>query len=110
MRSKKDDWLGKLAANIVPLGEGPYYAINCSPHSKGFPPTSLTLGGMLVDERSGQVRGADRPVIEGLYAAGRAAVGMPSNFNVSGLSIADCVFSGRRAGRSAAEAAGARGG
>lgn len=110
VRSKKDDWLGKLAANIVPLGEGPYYAINCSPHSKGFPPTSLTLGGMLVDERSGQVRGADRPVIEGLYAAGRAAVGMPSNFNVSGLSIADCVFSGRRAGRSAAEAAGARGG
>ena len=108
VRSKRDDWLGKLAANIVALGGGPYYAIDCSPHCKGFPPTSLTLGGMLVDETSGQVRGTSRPVIDGLYAAGRAAVGLPSNFNVSGLSLADCVFSGRRAGRSAAEAAGTR--
>ncbi|MCC7040350.1 MAG: FAD-binding protein [Burkholderiales bacterium] len=96
------DWLGKLAPNIVALGPGPYYAINCSPESKGFPPLSLTLGGLIVDERSGQVRGVERAVIEGLYAAGRVAVGMPSNFLVSGLSLADCVFSGRRAGRSAA--------
>lgn len=33
-----------------------------------------------------------------LYAAGRAAVGICSNSYVSGLSLADCVFSGRRAG------------
>lgn len=108
VRGSAADWLGKLAANSTPLGPGPYYAINCSPHSKGFPPTSLTLGGLLVDETSGQVRGTAQPAIKGLYAAGRAAVGMPSNFNVSGLSIADCVFSGRRAGRAAAEAAGRR--
>ena len=98
----REDWLGKLAPSVVPLGSGPYYAINCSPESKGFPPLSLTLGGLLVDERTGQVRGAERPMIEGLYAAGRVAVGMPSNFLVSGLSLADCVFSGRRAGRTAA--------
>jgi 3-oxo-5alpha-steroid 4-dehydrogenase len=41
----------------------------------------------------------------GLYAAGRTAVGICSNSYVSGLSLADCVFSGRRAGRSAASAA-----
>ncbi len=102
VRERREDWLGKLAPNTALLGQGPYYAINCSPHSKGFPPLSLTLGGLLVDERSGQVRGKERPAIEGLYAAGRVAVGMPSNFLVSGLSLADCVFSGRRAGRSAA--------
>lgn len=104
VQSGRTDWLGKLAPNTVPLGQGPYYAINCSPHSKGFPPTSLTLGGLVVDENNGQVRRADGPPIGGLYAAGRVAVGMPSNFNVSGLSLADCVFSGRRAGRAAAEA------
>ncbi len=40
-----------------------------------------------------------------LYAAGRTAVGICSNSYVSGLSLADCVFSGRRAGRHAAAAA-----
>lgn len=100
--SGQEDWLGKLAPNTTVLGKGPYYAINCSPYSKGFPPTSLTLGGLLVDETSGQVLRAGEGVIDGLYAAGRVAVGLPSNFNVSGLSLADCVFSGRRAGRSAA--------
>ena len=38
--------------------------------------------------------------INGLYAAGRSAVGVCSNIYVSGLSIADCVFSGRRVGSS----------
>ena len=38
-------------------------------------------------------------------AAGRTAVGICSNLYVSGLSVADCIFSGRRAGRSAAGAA-----
>ena len=41
----------------------------------------------------------------GLYAAGRSAVGLCSRSYVSGLSLADCVFSGRRAGRHAAAAA-----
>jgi 3-oxo-5alpha-steroid 4-dehydrogenase len=40
-----------------------------------------------------------------LYAAGRSAVGLCSRSYVSGLSLADCVFSGRRAGRHAAAAA-----
>lgn len=47
-------------------------------------------------------------VLPGLYAAGRNAVGICSNSYVSGLSLADCVFSGRRAGRHAATRTGAR--
>ena len=44
----------------------------------------------------------DGGTIAGLYAAGRSAVGICSNSYVSGLSIADCIFSGRRAGGDAA--------
>ena len=38
----------------------------------------------------------------GLYAAGRTALGIPSHLYISGLSLADCVFSGRRAGAAVA--------
>ena len=64
----------------------------------------LTLGGLVVAEDTGQVRRADGTLIPGLFAAGRTAVGLCSHSYVSGLSLADCVFSGRRAGRSAAAA------
>jgi 3-oxo-5alpha-steroid 4-dehydrogenase len=56
----------------------------------------------VVDECTGQVRNADGCGIAGLYAAGRTAVGVSSGLYVSGLSIADGVFSGRRAGLHAA--------
>ncbi len=62
----------------------------------------LTLGGLAVAEDTGQVRRADGTLVPGLYAAGRSAAGLCSRSYVSGLSLADCVFSGRRAGRHAA--------
>jgi 3-oxo-5alpha-steroid 4-dehydrogenase len=65
---------------------------------------ALTLGGLKVDENSGQVLDANAIPVKGLYAAGRTAVGIPSNLYISGLSLADCVFSGRRAGAAAAQA------
>jgi 3-oxo-5alpha-steroid 4-dehydrogenase len=68
----------------------------------------LTLGGLVVDAGTGHVLDADGAAIAGLYAAGRSAVGLCSRSYVSGLSIADCVFSGRRAGRHAAAAEQAR--
>jgi len=52
--------------------------------------------------RSGQVLRPDGRPGGGLYAAGRTAAGLCSRSYVSGLSLADCVFSGRRAGRHAA--------
>jgi 3-oxo-5alpha-steroid 4-dehydrogenase len=60
----------------------------------------LTLGGLVVDEGTGAVRRQDGSAVAGLFAAGRSAVGICSRSYVSGLSLADCVFSGRRAGRS----------
>lgn len=99
------DPLGKATQYLRPLGEGPFFAIDIGSHCRVNPTTGFSLGGLLVSEETGQVMGAEGPVA-GLYAAGRAAYGIPSNFYVSGLSIADCVFSGRRAGRSIAASAG----
>ena len=46
---------------------------------------------------------AQGQAIPGLYAAGRTAIGIASNRYVSGLSLADCLWSGRRAGSTAAQ-------
>jgi len=56
--------------------------------------------------KSGEVKREDGSTIEGLYAAGRNAVYLPSRGYVSGLAIADCVFSTKRddARRAAAHA------
>lgn len=86
-----------------PMSRGPFYSINISAGSSIFYPIpGLTLGGLVVDERTGEVKHRDGGVISGLYAAGRNAVGICANSYVSGLSIADCIFSGRRAGAHAA--------
>ncbi|BBZ01832.1 pyridine nucleotide-disulfide oxidoreductase [Mycolicibacterium chitae] len=89
-----------------PMTDGPFYSINISADSSMFYPIpGLTLGGLVVDETSGAVTHRDGGAIPGLYAAGRNAVGICSNSYVSGLSISDCVFSGRRAGAHAAQTA-----
>lgn len=86
-----------------PMVSGPFYSINISAGSSMFYPIpGLTLGGLVVKEQTGEVVHRDGGTIPGLYAAGRNAVGICSNSYVSGLSIADCVFSGRRAGNHAA--------
>ncbi|MEB3030615.1 FAD-binding protein [[Mycobacterium] nativiensis] len=69
-----------------------------------LPTPMLTLGGVRVCEDTGAVLDADGAPIPGLYSAGRTAIGIASRSYVSGLSIADCVFAGRRAGASAAGA------
>jgi 3-oxo-5alpha-steroid 4-dehydrogenase len=100
------DPLGKTTEHFVPQDRPPFYALDCSLDWRhGIPCTAMTLGGLSVNEGSGQVVRTDGSVIEGLYAAGRNAVGICSESYVSGLSIADAVFSGRRAGRHAALAA-----
>jgi 3-oxo-5alpha-steroid 4-dehydrogenase len=99
---KTSDRFGKDSEKMHAMREGPYFAINAGIKSKRFPCATLTLGGLVVDEGTGQVRSEDGGVIPGLYAAGRNAVGVCSRQYVSGLSIADCVYSGRRAGGAAA--------
>ena len=99
---KAVDRFGKDPEKMFAMRNGPYFAINAGIRSKRFPCPTLTLGGLVVDESTGQVKGEDGGVIPGLYAAGRNAVGVCSRQYVSGLSIADCVYSGRRAGGAAA--------
>jgi 3-oxo-5alpha-steroid 4-dehydrogenase len=96
------DGMHKAPAYLRPFGKGPYYALDISIGSKRFPCPTIPMGGLVVDEGTGGVLRTDGTTIAGLYAAGRAAVGIPSGFYVSGTSIADCVFSGRRAGFHAA--------
>jgi 3-oxo-5alpha-steroid 4-dehydrogenase len=97
-----DDPLGKSRDLLHPLEAPPFYALDISVDKRVFPCAALTLGGLCVDETDGAVRTAGGGIIPGLYAAGRAAVGIASNHYVSGLALADCIWSGRRAGRSAA--------
>ncbi|CCF61308.1 Fumarate reductase/succinate dehydrogenase flavoprotein-like protein [Nocardia cyriacigeorgica GUH-2] len=97
------DPVGKPAEYTTPLRTGPFWLLNVSIRPSVINPCPmLTLGGVVVDEETGAVRSTDGTDIPGLYAAGRTAVGICSDSYVSGLSLADCVFSGRRAGRSAA--------
>jgi 3-oxo-5alpha-steroid 4-dehydrogenase len=97
------DPAGKPASLVRAQDRPPYSLVDCSVRPRlAYPAPMLTLGGLVVAEETGQVRRADGSAVAGLYAAGRTAVGICSHSYVSGLSLADCVFSGRRAGRHAA--------
>jgi 3-oxo-5alpha-steroid 4-dehydrogenase len=99
----REDPAGKTPSMCRPLRRGPYYGLDISvrPSLAYFVP-GMTLGGLRVDGASGQVLNEAGSPIRGLYAAGRTAVGICANSYVSGLSLADCVFSGIRAGEHAA--------
>lgn len=96
------DPMGKAPANCQALTTGPFYAMNISSDNPLNPIGAITLGGLDVDETNGAVRATAGDVIPGLYAAGRAAVGICSANYISGLSLGDCVFSGLRAAESIA--------
>jgi len=98
-RGKQSDPLQKSPEFIAELGEGPYYALDIGKHSKTLPLSVLTFGGLSVDEQSRRVQREDGSLVEGLYAIGRCAASLPSNHYMSGFSIADCVFTGRKAAR-----------
>ena len=97
-RSQSPCEYGKAPSDVKELN-GPFHIMDISIDSKLAPLTTLTLGGLMVNEETGEVLNQDNEEIIGLYAAGRTAVGICSNIYVSGLSIADCIFSGRRVGQ-----------
>jgi len=92
------DEFGKTTADCAAIIEPPFMAIDVGLAARLLPCPTLTLGGLVVDEDSGVVLRPDGSAVAGLYAAGRTAIGVSSGMYVSGLSIADGVFSGRRAG------------
>lgn len=86
-----------------PIEEAPFRAIDISiRNSPAFPAPGMTLGGLSVDEETGAVLREDDTPVPGLYAAGRTAVGVCTNGYLSGMALADGIFSGRRAGAVAA--------
>lgn len=97
------DEFGKRPSSLHELSGKRYYAVNLSLKNQLSPSPVFSLGGLTVEENDGAVTREDGSRVEGLYAVGRNAIGLPSETYVSGLAIADCIFSGRRAGRAAAQ-------
>lgn len=101
-RGQSADAFQKRAEDMAELSKGPFYAIDASVSSKLMPLACITLGGLGVNEATGGVLNMNGETIPGLFAAGRNAVGVCSHLYVSGLSYADCIYSGRRAARAMA--------
>ena len=99
-RGQLADPYEKTQDDISEINPAKIIAIEISLSAKLFPCPTLTLGGLKVDEATGCVLNDKGGAIDGLYAAGRKAIGVASWNYVSGLSIADCVYSGRRAAQS----------
>lgn len=101
-RGEAEDPHSKTQEDCAEIKGGPYIGINIGLGASLFPCPTLTLGGLKVDETTGAVLGQNSKPIPGLYAAGRNAIGVASWNYISGLSIADGIYSGRRAGRALA--------
>jgi 3-oxo-5alpha-steroid 4-dehydrogenase len=96
-----DPMFGKNANWLRPLQGPPYTAWDLSVTQAFFP--AHTFGG-LHTSIDGEVLSSFGEAIPGLYAAGRTTAGIPTApYIASGLSVGDCTFFGRRAGRAAAQ-------
>jgi succinate dehydrogenase/fumarate reductase flavoprotein subunit len=101
-RNGEDPAFHKDQSWLRPLEQPPFAALACHLDQAFYP--FFTLGGLHV-RPTGEVRTPQGEVIPGLYAAGRAACGLPrwGKGYSSGMSLGDCTFFGRMAGRAAAE-------
>ncbi|MCE2390188.1 MAG: FAD-dependent oxidoreductase [Proteobacteria bacterium] len=97
----EDPLFHKTAEWLKPLDRPPFAALACHLGEAFYP--YFTLGG-LSTLPTGQVLTADRETVPGLYAAGRTCCGLPRSAEgySSGMSLGDCTFFGRLAGRTAA--------
>ena len=100
-RQGRDPLFGKRPPILTPLDQGPFVALELNFQTSYF--SFFTLGGLRTST-DGEVLGRDGAAIPGLYAAGRCTSGLPAwgHGYSSGLSLADCTFFGRQAGRRAA--------
>ncbi|MFX0575622.1 FAD-dependent oxidoreductase [Nocardia nepalensis] len=92
----KDPLLGKKPEWVKPIGT-PLAAFDMRGFTAGF-----TLGGLRTDLDSRVLHVSGEP-IPGLFAAGRCTSGLCAGGYVSGASLGDGSFYGRRAGRAAAK-------
>ena len=92
-----DEEFGRDTATMLPIQNGPFYAMQCRKAILG------TFGGLNTNI-TGEVVTADEEAIPGLYAAGEVANGefFPKKYPSSGLALGEAVLFGREAGASAA--------
>ncbi|MBS1847049.1 MAG: FAD-dependent oxidoreductase [Actinobacteria bacterium] len=93
-----DSEFHKLPELVRPL-VGPVGAVDLRVESAYY--ASFTLGGVVTDV-DGRATRSDGTAIDGLFAVGRTAAGIPARGYVSGISLGDGTFFGRCAGRTAA--------
>lgn len=100
-REGRDPLFGKRAPILKALDQGPFIALELNFDSSYF--SFFTLGGLRTSTKAEVLDRAGHPV-PGLYAAGRCTSGLPAwgHGYSSGMSLADCTFFGRQAGRTAA--------
>jgi 3-oxo-5alpha-steroid 4-dehydrogenase len=97
-RRGEDPDFHKAAEWITPL-EPPYGVVDLRVEKSFYAP--FTLGGLATDADSRVLDDAGMP-IPGLFAAGRTTAGIATGGYVSGISLGDGTFFGRRAGAVAA--------
>ncbi len=96
-----DPLFDKRAPILTPLDQGPFIALELNFQTSYF--SFFTLGGLHTSARAEVLDRAGTP-IAGLFAAGRCTSGLPAwgHGYSSGMSLADCTFFGRQAGKKAA--------
>jgi succinate dehydrogenase/fumarate reductase flavoprotein subunit len=99
----EDPVFHKTPKYLKPLDEEPFAALACHIGETFYP--YFTLGG-LHTQPTGEVLTPERQPIPGLFAAGRSCCGLPrwAEGYSSGMSLGDCTFFGRLAGKTAAAA------
>lgn len=97
----RDPLFDKQPPILVPLDQSPFVALECNFETSYF--SFFTLGGLKTTTK-GEVLTRGGVPIAGLYAAGRCTSGLPAwgHGYSSGMSLADCTFFGRQAGRAVA--------
>jgi 3-oxo-5alpha-steroid 4-dehydrogenase len=95
----RDPLFAKSSQFLQPLTESPFAAIDCSTGKVTW--ATFTLGGVRTAP-TGAVLTPEGEPIPGLYAAGRTTSGIAAEGYVSGISLGDGTFFGRKAGASAA--------
>jgi 3-oxo-5alpha-steroid 4-dehydrogenase len=100
-REGRDPLFDKRTPILIPLDQGPFIALELNFSASYF--SFFTLGGLKTTTDAEVLDRTDAP-IPGLFAAGRCTSGLPAwgHGYSSGMSLADCTFFGRQAGRAAA--------
>ena len=92
---KDPDFSKPMTKNMVPLREGPFYAI------AQWPAIHYCMGGLRIDAKARVIDIWGNPIPR-LYAAGEVCGGVQGANRLGGNAIPDCIVFGRIAGINAA--------